>query len=242
MSSKSHQRIFKEAAMKHQWFRVYTTKTLKIKICHRNRTYQGFKYVSPKNHQRIFNEAATKHQWFRVYTTKTTKINKVSIEIINVSITSLQKSPTNHLRSSSETSMFWRLAQINFCHQCLHPNHQNLIKDSSQDHQRLINLAAKESTFWWLSHLKLQRSLEFASKSLEFHQWFFKESSTNLQRRSNETWMNQRLTQQKRRRSKKLPMKITMLQRCLSKYSSTIHRRNGKETSMFRRLAQKELS
>ena len=70
--------------------------------------------VSSKSHQRIFNEPAMKYQWFRVYTTKTTMIKEISIEIINVSNISLQKSSTNQRRSSNETSMFWRLAQKNF--------------------------------------------------------------------------------------------------------------------------------
>ena len=60
-SSKSHQRIINEEAMKHRWYRGRHNKNKKDqKGFHRN--YQCFNYVPPKCHQLIIDQAAMKHQ------------------------------------------------------------------------------------------------------------------------------------------------------------------------------------
>ena len=60
VSSKKHQRILNEPAMKHQWFRVYTTKTTRIKeVSFENINVSIMSLQKPsRNHRRSSNETS----------------------------------------------------------------------------------------------------------------------------------------------------------------------------------------
>ena len=108
--SKNHQqRLYNQAAMKHQKLKYSTLKALLI----RNVCVQIF-VVSSMVLQRVINESSRKKQWkisdSDVNTTKTKKNHKSCHRNYQYFWnTSLQKIINDHRRSSNETSMFRRL-------------------------------------------------------------------------------------------------------------------------------------
>ena len=119
--------------------------------------------------QRIINESSLKKQWnmkdSELNTTKTIKIKIFPNEIINVSNESHQRIINDYRRSSNEASKFRRLGQNKILSLMF-------ASKSSKSYQRFfigsstINQSSIKgtSTFWWLSHYKLQWSLPIASK------------------------------------------------------------------------------
>ena len=115
------------------------------------------------------NESSLKEQWnmndSEVNTSKTIKIKKVSTEIINVSFMSLQRI----INEWSTTQQ----GNINFSEISTKILSLMFASKSSKCYQRFfigsptISQWSNKGTsaFWWLSHYKLQWSLQFASKS-----------------------------------------------------------------------------
>ena len=125
--------------------------------------------VSSMFPKKIINESSLKEQWnmndSEVNTSKTIKIKKFSWEIINVSILSLQRiineSSTKQQGNINVSEISTKLLSLMFASKSSKPYQRFCIGSST------INQSSSKgkSTFWWLSHYKLQWPLPFASKS-----------------------------------------------------------------------------
>ena len=120
VSSKNHQGFVNEPALKHQWLKVFTTKTIKIK-----KLATEFINVSNMSLQRIIND----HRWSSKETSMFRRSGQKkkhfwSLIFATNSLLQLQwffKEPsTNRRWSSNKTSLFltlaqWKIIIINVC-------------------------------------------------------------------------------------------------------------------------------
>ena len=153
----------------------------------------------------------------------------------------LKGSSTNHRRSSNETSMFRIFSQQKNFHQySLRRNHQGLINVYSKNHQqRLITPAAMKHQNLMISTLEILMIKNVCIQIFVVSSGALQSIINGSSRKKQWNVSDSEVNTTKTIGIKRLPSKLPMFQLCLSKESSTSHRRSSNETSTFPRLSQR---